>query len=52
MNSIKREILSSAESYGANHFITKTRIGGTLKNTRKVIFPAGPAGQNQEPEII
>ena len=28
----QREILSSAES--SNHFITKTRVGGTLKNSR------------------
>ena len=48
----KREILSSAESFGANHFITKTRVGGTLKNTRKVIFPAGTGRKNQDPAII
>ena len=33
----QREILSSAES--SNHFITKTRVGGALKNTRQVVAP-------------
>ena len=33
----QREILSSAES--SNHFITKTRVGGTLKHTRQVVAP-------------
>ena len=36
----QREILSSAES--SNHFITKTHVGGTLKNARQVVAPNGP----------
>ena len=38
----QREILSSAES--ANHFITKTRVAGQLRNTRQVVAPVGLAG--------
>ena len=38
----QREMLSSAES--ANHFITKTRVGGALKNSRQVVAPIGTHG--------
>ena len=38
----QRNILSSAES--TNHFITKTKVGGTLKNSRHIV--AGTGGLN------
>ena len=41
-NILHREILSSEDA--ANHFITKTHVGGKFKNSKQVIASAAPMG--------